>query len=209
MTMELTRKSFQNLASAVLTILALTLIAQAQTPALSATIKIKNFGQMDERFYRGAQPKTLEDYQALAALGVKTVIDLTDDPKEYEQSMVESVGMKYVHIPMIAKKYPTEAAIANFLKTVENPETGKFYIHCAGGRHRTGAMGAVYRYKFYNWNFDQVYKEMKQYDFYTSWGHGAFKDFVKDYYDQMQTATASTAAPATVESNAVRVQENQ
>ena len=208
MTMELTRKSFQNLASAVLTILALTLIAQAQTPAISATIKIKNFGQMDDRFYRGAQPKNIEDYQALAALGVKTVIDLTDDPKEYEQSMVESVGMKYVHIPMVAKKYPTEAAVANFLKTVENPETGKFYIHCAGGRHRTGAMGAVYRYKFYNWNFEQVYKEMKQYDFYTSWGHGAFKDFVKDYYDQMQTAT-STAAPATVESNTVRAQEKQ
>ena len=209
MTMELTRKSFQNLASAVLMILALTLIAQAQTPAISATIHIKNFGQMDERFYRGAQPKKLEDYQALAALGVKTVIDLTDDPKEYEQSMVESVGMKYVHIPMVAKKYPTEAAIANFLKTVENPETGKFYLHCAGGRHRTGVLGAVYRYKFYNWNFDQVYKEMKQYDFYTSWGHGAFKDFVKDYYDQMQTATIPTAAAATVESTTVRTQEKQ
>jgi len=209
MTMELTRKSFQNLASAALMLLALTLIAQAQTPAISATINIKNFGQMDERFYRGAQPKKLEDYQALAALGVKTVIDLTDDPKEYEQSMVESVGMKYVHIPMIAKKYPTEAAIANFLKTVENPETGKFYLHCAGGRHRTGALGAVYRYKFYNWNFDQVYKEMKQYDFYTSWGHGAFKDFVKDYYDQLQTATTPTAAPVTVESTTVRTQEKQ
>ena len=209
MTMESTRKSFQNLASAVLMTLALTLIAQAQTPAISATINIKNFGQMDERFYRGAQPKKLEDYQALAALGVKTVIDLTDDPKEYEQSMVESVGMKYVHIPMIAKKYPTEAAIANFLKTIESPETGKFYLHCAGGRHRTGALGAVYRYKFYNWNFDQVYKEMKQYDFYTSWGHGAFKDFVKDYYDQMQIATTPTAAPATVESTTVRTQEKQ
>ena len=208
MTMESTRKSFRNVASAFLTILALTVVSQAQTPAISATINIKNFGQMDERFYRGAQPKKLEDYKALAAIGVKTVIDLTDDPKEYAQSMVESVGMKYVHIPMIAKKYPTEVAIANFLKTVENPETGKFYLHCAGGRHRTGAMGAVYRYKFYNWNFDQVYKEMKKFDFYTSWGHGAFKDFVKDYYDQMQTTTTPTAAPATVEST-VRTQEKQ
>ena len=37
-----------------------------------ASIKIKNFGQMDERFYRGAQPKET-DYKDLAALGVKTV----------------------------------------------------------------------------------------------------------------------------------------
>jgi hypothetical protein len=29
-----------------------------------------------------------------------------------------------------------------------------------------------------------VYKEMKQYDFYTRWGHGAFKDFVQDYAAQ-------------------------
>ena len=49
-----------------------------------------------------------------------------------------------------------------------------------------GRDGAVYRFKFYNWDFEQVYKEMKQYDFYTRWGHGAFKDFVEDYYAQMQ-----------------------
>ena len=101
--------------------------------------------------------------------------------------------MKYVHIPMIAKKYPTEEATKLFLETVENPDTGKFYLHCAGGRHRTGAMGAVYRYKFYDWNFEQVYKEMKQFDFYTSWGHGAFKDFVKDYYEQMQATKAAAS----------------
>ncbi|HKO96398.1 MAG TPA: tyrosine-protein phosphatase [Pyrinomonadaceae bacterium] len=202
-----TRKSFQNLASAFLAIVALAVIAQAQTPALSTTIKIKNFGQMDERFYRGAQPKDIEDYKALAALGIKTIIDLQDDAKEYEKPMAESVGIKYVQIPMIAKKYPTEEAIATFLKVVGDPSTGKFYLHCAGGRHRTGAMGAVYRYKFYNWNFEQVYKEMKQYDFYTSWGHGAFKDFVKAYYAQM--TTASTSAPAAEEASTVKTGEKK
>ena len=84
------------------------------------------------------------------------------------------------------EKYPTAEATEMFLKTVNDPATGKFYVHCAGGRHSTGAMGALYRVQFYNWNFDQVYKEMKQYDFYTRWGHGAFKDFVEDYYSQMQ-----------------------
>jgi tyrosine-protein phosphatase SIW14 len=99
--------------------------------------------------------------------------------------------MKYVNIPMIDKKNPTEEATRMFLKVVNDPDTGKFFVHCAGGRHRTGAMGAVYRYQFYDWNFEQVYAEMKQYDFYTSWGHGAFKDFVKDYYEKMQVAKSS------------------
>ena len=167
--------------------------AAQETPQKAGLVRIKNFGQMDERFFRGAQPKTEEDYKALAALGIKTIIDLTDDPKEYEKPLAESLGMKYVHIPMIAKKYPTAQATETFLKTVNNPETGKFYVHCAGGRHRTGAMGAVYRYEMYNWNFDQVYKEMKQYDFYTSWGHGAFKDFVKDYFAKKQANSANAA----------------
>ncbi len=176
------------------TVLAITTFAVAQeAPQRAAYVKIKNFGQMDDRFFRGAQPKTEADYKALAALGIKTIIDLTDDPKEYEKPLVESLGMKYVHIPMIAKKYPTPAATEAFLKTVNDPSTGKFYLHCAGGRHRTGAMGAVYRYEFYNWDFDKVYQEMKQYDFYTSWGHGAFKDFVKDYHAKKQPNNANAA----------------
>jgi protein tyrosine phosphatase (PTP) superfamily phosphohydrolase (DUF442 family) len=165
-------------------------VAQKTTDPNEATVKIKNFGQMDERFYRGAQPKE-KDYQALAQLGIKTVIDLREDPKDYAKATVESLGMTYINIPMIAKKYPTPEATEAFLKTVSDPATGKFFVHCAGGRHRTGAMGAVYRFHLYNWNFDQVYKEMKQYDFYTSWGHGAFKDFVQDYFAQTQQGKAT------------------
>ncbi len=192
MQVELTRKIIRNLASVTMAVLALTVISQAQEVSnqKSPAVKIKNFGQMDERFYRGARPKP-EDFKDLAAMGIKTVIDLTEDPKEEERSAVESVGMKYVHIPMIEKKYPTEEATSRFMKVANDPDTGKFYLHCAGGRHRTGAMGAVYRYQNYNWTYDQVYSEMKHYDFYTSWGHGAFKDFVKDYYEHMQSAKAT------------------
>ena len=177
---------------ALITVLSLAGVATPQKADSSSnpTIKIKNFGQMDERFYRGAQPKE-NDYKALAQIGIKTIIDLREDPEEYSKSTVESLGMTYVNIPMIAKKYPTSEATETFLKTVNDPSTGKFYVHCAGGRHRTGAMGAVYRFQVYHWNFDQVYKEMKQYDFYTSWGHGAFKDFVQDYYAQMKQTNTS------------------
>jgi protein tyrosine/serine phosphatase len=167
---------------AIVTVLSVAVATSAQKASDSSsnqTVKIKNFGQMDDRFYRGAQPKE-QDYKALAQLGIKTIIDLREDTEAYSKSTAEAQGMTYVNIPMIAKKYPTPEAIASFLKTVNDPATGKFYVHCAGGRHRTGAMGAVYRYQFYNWDFEQVYQEMKKYDFYTSWGLGAFKDFVKD-----------------------------
>jgi protein tyrosine/serine phosphatase len=165
--------------------------AQSSQHADFSNVKIKNFGQMDERFYRGAQPKE-RDYESLKALGITTVVDLQAEPKDYEKQMVESLGMRYVNIPMVGKTYPTDEAVQAFLKLVDDPNTGKFYVHCAGGRHRTGAMGAVYRFTKYNWNYDQVYAEMKKYDFYTSWGHGDFKTFVKDYAAKMQSTKSGS-----------------
>jgi len=153
-------------------------------------VKIKNFGQMDERFYRGARPKD-EDYKALAAIGIKTVIDLTDNSREYEKPAVEAAGLHYVNIPIVDKTYPSAEQVNAFLNVTNDPSTGKFFVHCAGGRHRTGIMGAVYRFNHDHWNFDQAYAEMKQYDFYTSNGHGKQLDFVQDYWHQFQAKQAN------------------
>jgi protein tyrosine/serine phosphatase len=160
-------------------------------------VKISNFGQMDERFYRGARPKD-RDYPALAALGIRTVIDLTDNSREYEQPAVEAAGLRYINIPLVDKTAPTAEQISEFLKVVDDPETGKFYLHCAGGRHRTGIMGAVYRFNHDHWTYDQAYAEMLQYDFYTSNGHGRQKDFIQDYWQQFQAkqTTATTGLTA-------------
>ena len=195
--MTVNRNGFRQVLSAFASLVIFAVMAAAQSsapPADASNVKIKNFGQMDERFYRGAQPKE-KDYESLKAIGITTVVDLQAEPKQYEKRIVESLGMRYVNIPMVGKTYPTEEAVQAFLKLVDDPETGKFYVHCAGGRHRTGAMGAVYRFTKYNWNFDQVYAEMKKFDFYTSWGHGDFKDFVEDYWARIQNAKSS-AAPA-------------
>ena len=168
-------------------------VAQQQQKSFS-DVKIKNFGQMDDRFYRGAQPQE-GDYQSLASLGIKTVVDLRDNPTDYEKRSVEALGMRYINIPMSDKDYPPAAQIEQFLKLVDDPQTGRFFVHCAGGRHRTGVMGAVYRFNHYNWNFDQVYKEMKDYDFYTRFGHGEMKKFVEDYAQKI-SANAVTEANA-------------
>jgi protein tyrosine/serine phosphatase len=159
-------------------------------------IKISNFGQMDENFFRGARPKE-KDFKALAALGIHTIIDLTDNSREYEQPAVEAAGLRYVNIPLVDKSYPSAESVDAFLKVVSDPATGKFYVHCAGGRHRTGIMGAVYRFNHDHWNFDQAYAEMLQYDFYTSNGHGKQKDFIQDYWQQFQAKQSHATVAAT------------
>ena len=197
--MSKTNRSYLSVLFAVVSLILasqITAFTQELNHASPASVTIKNFGQMDDRFYRGAQPKE-NDYQQLAALGIKTIIDLRDDPESYEKRDAEALGMKYVNIPMSDKDYPQSAKIHEFLKLVDDPSTGKFYVHCAGGRHRTGVMGAVYRFNHYNWNYDQVYAEMKKFDFYTRWGHGDMKKFVQDYavsfHSQPQITTETTS----------------
>lgn len=158
-------------------------------PQTFANVKIKNFGQMDERYYRGAQPLP-DDYQSLKDLGVTTVIDLRNDPTDYEKTKVEELGMKYVNIPMSGWKYPKAQYIQQFLELMNNPETGIVYAHCKAGIHRTGITAAVYRFTKYGWGYDQAYKEMKNYNFSTGLVHGRLKDFVEDYAENIEKEKA-------------------
>ena len=183
--MKFVRKFSPTLIATLTLIFSLSAVAFAKTNKSSfPNIKIDNFGQMDERFYRGGRPKS-EQFKNLAALGIKTVIDLTDNSREREEPAVIAAGMRYVNIAIVDKTSPSTAQINEFLKVVNDPTTGKFYVHCAGGRHRTGVMGAVYRFNHDHWNYDQAYAEMKQYDFYTSNGHGKQLDFVQSYWQQI------------------------
>jgi tyrosine-protein phosphatase SIW14 len=194
-------KSIRKFSPAIIALLALVF---ALSPAAFAkskntkfpNIKIKNFGQMDERFFRGSRPDE-GDYAALAQLGVKTIIDLTDNSKEYEQPAVEAAGLRYVNIPMVDKSYPSLDQVNEFLKVVNDPSTGKFFVHCAGGRHRTGVVGAIYRFNVDKWNLEQALAEMDQYEFNSGYGHGKQRDFVQDYWQQFQAKQSNSAAAAT------------
>ncbi len=195
-------RSIPKFPSAVIAILALVFAVSTASVGKEKyskfpNIKIKNFGQMDDRFYRGARPSE-EDYKALAELGITTIIDLTDNSREYEQPAVEAAGLRYVNIPMVDKSYPRMDQVNEFLKVVDDPETGKFYVHCAGGRHRTGVVGAVYRFNKDNWNLEQVLAEMEQYDFSSGFGHGKQKNFVKDYWQQFQAKQNTNTATVTI-----------
>jgi protein tyrosine/serine phosphatase len=196
--MQFVKKFSPGFVAALTLLLALTATSFAKSKSSNfPNVKISNFGQMDERFYRGARPKA-EDLASLAAIGVHTIIDLTDNSMKKEKPAVEAAGMRYVNIPIVDKTNPSQQQIAEFLRIVNDPATGKFYVHCAGGRHRTGVMGAIYRFNHDHWNYDQVYAEMKQFDFYTSNGHGGQLDFVQNYWAGFQArANHATAVAAT------------
>jgi tyrosine-protein phosphatase SIW14 len=150
----------------------------------SVEVEVENFGKVTDFYYRGAQPKGAE-YNQLAAFGVKTIIDLRNDPKDYAKSLTEQAGMKYINFPLNDKGYPTPDAPSKFLALISDKENWPVYVHCAGGRHRTGAMTAVFRMTVQGWDVNRAYEEMKDYDFYTRWGHKDMKRFVFDYSRNM------------------------
>ena len=173
----------------------------AQTPAADARstpvvvkTQIDNFGQVNANYYRGAQPAG-RDYQDLAALGVKTLINLTsDDAEADEQMQAERVGMKYFQIPMTTRRAPSTAQIEEFLKIASDPANQPVYVHCVGGRHRTGVMTAVYRITVDNWTSDRAFAEMKQYKFGADFLHPEFKTFVYGYHAPATAVAAPAAA---------------
>jgi protein tyrosine phosphatase (PTP) superfamily phosphohydrolase (DUF442 family) len=169
----------------------------AATVGGAPTIRIDNFGQVTEKYYRGAQP-TGQDYANLAALGVKTVIDLTsDDTDPNERRMTEQAGMKYVRIPMTTHEPPTAGQLSEFLGIVNDPASGPVYVHCVGGRHRTGVMTAAYRMTGQGWTADRAFREMKTYNFGADFLHAEFKAFVYAFHPLAAGEAASSLIATT------------
>ena len=176
---------------------ATTMVALAAVAAASAAsnVRIDNFGRVNANYYRGAQPEG-QDYHDLAALGVKTIINLTsDDAQPNERQITERSGMRYVQIPMTTHQEPTNAQIAQFLSIVNDPASQPVYVHCVGGKHRTGVMTAIVRMTNDGWSADQAFSEMKQYKFGADFLHSEFKRVVYAYPAQLaRTATLNASA---------------
>ena len=180
--------------------------AAAASAAALSRVHIDNFGRVDDEYFRGAQPDG-RDYSDLAAIGVKTVIDLTRNGRENEKGIVERAGMTFYRIPMSTSERPSDAAVRQFLSIVNDPAKQPVYVHCQGGQHRTGVMTAVYRMTKYGWSEDQAYNEMKQYKFETFWGHPELRSFVHDYFVKLTPVKSAevVAAPLPVAPDPARL----
>jgi protein tyrosine/serine phosphatase len=99
--------------------------------------------------------------------------------------------MRYVHIPMTTRTPPTDEQIAFFMAIVDSGDGQPVYVHCVGGRHRTGVMTAVYRMTKDGLTGDEAFKEMKRYKYGPDFLHPEFKKFVRKY--QPKTTALATS----------------
>ena len=161
--------------------------------ASSGPITIYNFAKVnDELLPRGAAIG--EHYADLAAIGVKTVINLTNDVdgRQEEKEMVEKLGMTL-------SAHPDEDAQAAHRcgnHDLHGCRRGRrrCIVHCVGGRHRTGVMTAVYRMTKDRLTGEQAFKEMKQYKYGPDFLHPEFKKFVYKYQPKATAAAVATSS---------------
>jgi tyrosine-protein phosphatase SIW14 len=198
--MVLMRQTFLRcvLATAIAVLPAMSAMA-GESRITRATITIGNFGEVAPTYFRGEQPEG-SDYATLAAFGIKTVIDLQADGQASEKGLVEKAGMAFHRIPMTTRKAPTSAQIAEFLKLVNDPANQPVYVHCAGGRHRTGVMTAAYRMTHDKWTAEQAFKEMKHFKFGADFLHPEFKQFVYAYHVEPESIAPAVLATGVIAS---------
>jgi protein tyrosine/serine phosphatase len=170
------------------------LAAVAQAPQAKAP-QLKNFGRVNENYFRGSQPVGA-DFAELKRFGIRTIVDLRRDRLGESEELARAQGLAYFHIPMTTQKPATDEQTAYFLSLVNDPANWPVYVHCKGGRHRTGQMTAIYRITQEGWTAEQAYDEMKRYDFEDGWFYPrAVKQHVFEFHRKFAARrTAATGA---------------
>jgi uncharacterized protein (TIGR01244 family) len=151
----------------------------AQSP--QAYAELPNFHQVNARLYRGAQPRK-GGLERLAALGVKTVVNLRDDDgrAQEEQREARALGLRYFNVPVSRAGRPSHERIKELMALIDAPGNQPVFVHCKRGADRTGAIIAVYRITHDGWTGEQALDEAESFGL-GFWQHGK-KDFIKDFY---------------------------
>jgi len=141
---------------------------------------VGNFARVDDRLYRGAQP-TADGYRNLKKLGVKTVISFRSNTDTRTEA--ESAGLTYIRMPVqadiIGSEPPTDEQVKTFFDIVLDPAKQPVYMHCRGGKDRTGTLGAVYRMEMDGWSNNEAIEEMQAFGFHDNYTD--LMNYIKKY----------------------------
>lgn len=100
---------------------------------MQALNQIKTFHPVNNRLVTAGQP-TMHELEAVADAGYQVVINLglrdADYALEDEQSWVEQLGMRYIHIP-VEFQQPKANDFIRFLNTMNIQQGKSLFIHCA------------------------------------------------------------------------------
>jgi tyrosine-protein phosphatase SIW14 len=143
--------------------------------------KLPHFYQVNNKLYRGAQPK-MGDLQELANSGIKTVVNLRGKGEGVlqEEEEARSKGLRYFNVPFKRAGRPRDADIERVLAIINTAEYQPVFVHCAEGVDRTGTVIAVYRIAHDGWTSKEAKEEANRYGMHP-W-ETAMKNYIHDFY---------------------------
>lgn len=142
--------------------------------------ELPNFHRVNDGLYRGAQPRP-EGLQRLAALGVKTILNLraADERSRAEEREAHAAGLRYFNIPMQGLDRPKDDQVERALALINDEANQPIFVHCKRGADRTGTVIAIYRITHDGWSGEEALREAKRYGL--TWIAFGMKDYIKDY----------------------------
>lgn len=108
---------------------------------------IFNFLEIDRTLSTSGQP-TEAQLSELAVAGYAVIINLAlhDDPRyslKDETATVESLGMKYIHIP-VPFDAPSKSDLTAFFEAMESNRGRKMHVHCAANLRVSAFLGLYF-----------------------------------------------------------------
>ncbi len=117
--------------------------ATVSTTRVDGVEGVDKLRSVDGTVWRGAAP-TEDGYRSLAEAGVTVVVDLrAEEDAADKDELIESLGVRVVHLPIRDGQLPSAHEVSRFLAIVEKSK-GFVFLHCGAGVGRTGAMAAAY-----------------------------------------------------------------
>ena len=136
--------------------------AQSPKPAGNPA-GVSNFGRVTQTFLRGGDV-TADGLENLHALGVRTIVDLRDDPEPEEAETCKRLGLTYYSFPLTGHEAPDPATMQKVLDLITKADA-PIYVHCSGGKHRAGTACAMYRMRVDGWTPERAWSEQQAYGF--------------------------------------------
>ena len=123
--------------------------------------EVRNFLPLSETLFTGGMPKA-EQLTDAAQQGVEVVINLAPhdvhDALPNEAELVNSLGMKYINIP-VNWNAPTKAGFDRFVAVMEENQGRKIFVHCQAN-FRASAFASMYRILRQGWKPDDALNMM-------------------------------------------------
>ena len=138
---------------------------------------IRDYIQLTDRIATSGQP-TEEELAAVARAGYEGVINLDVAGSSYalddEAGLVRSLGIEYVHIPVVWEN-PTRVDLERFFAAMEERRGKKLFVHCAANR-RVSVFMALYRILCLGWEV----QEARQWTFLDT-----MPEYWRTFFDEM------------------------